>query len=97
MWCCKQRLLRAHPSQEHDSQAELRNVSAPSYSAASWLCDKFPGPASCRQSQSIQHYCNPECDKLVGELSKAAELSTQLNDMLTGLNARENALRILIP
>lgn len=97
MWCCKQRLLRAHPSQEHDSQAELRNVIAPSYSAVPWLCDKFPAPASSWQCQNIPRCWNPECDKLVDELSKAAELSTQVNDMLTGLNARENALRILIP
>ncbi|TDK39523.1 peptide ABC transporter substrate-binding protein [Rhizobium deserti] len=56
---------------------------------AEWLCDKVPGPANGWQGQNIPRYCNPEYDKLVGELSKTAdldkrhELSKRLNDMLT--------------
>lgn len=56
---------------------------------AEWLCDKVPGPANGWQGQNIPRYCNPEYDKLVGELSKTAdldkrhELAKKLNDMLT--------------
>ncbi|AYM13762.1 MULTISPECIES: peptide ABC transporter substrate-binding protein [Agrobacterium] len=56
---------------------------------AEWLCDKIPAPANGWQGQNIPRYCNPEFDKLVGELSKTAdpakrgEISKQLNDMLT--------------
>ncbi|MFK3779717.1 peptide ABC transporter substrate-binding protein [Agrobacterium sp. NPDC089420] len=56
---------------------------------AEWLCDKIPAPENGWQGQNIPRYCNPEFDKLVGELSKTAdlgkraELSKQLNDMLT--------------
>jgi peptide/nickel transport system substrate-binding protein len=56
---------------------------------AEWLCDKVPGPQNGWQGQNIPRYCNPEFDRLVGVLSKTAEpekraeLSKQLNDMLT--------------
>jgi peptide/nickel transport system substrate-binding protein len=56
---------------------------------AEWLCDKVPGPSNGWQGQNIPRYCNPEYDKLVGELSKTAdiskreELAKKLNDMLT--------------
>ncbi|NTE88133.1 peptide ABC transporter substrate-binding protein [Agrobacterium rubi] len=56
---------------------------------AEWLCDKVPAPSNGWQGQNIPRYCNPEYDKLVGELSKTAEvekrieLSKKLNDMLT--------------
>lgn len=56
---------------------------------AEWLCDKVPGPANGWQGQNIPRYCNPAYDKLLGELSKTAELdkratlAKQLNDMLT--------------
>ena len=56
---------------------------------AEWLCDKIPAPENGWQGQNIPRYCNPEFDKLVGELSKTAdlakraEISKQLNDMLT--------------
>jgi peptide/nickel transport system substrate-binding protein len=56
---------------------------------AEWLCDKVPGPSNGWQGQNIPRYCNPEYDKLVGELSKTADLekravlAKQLNDMLT--------------
>ncbi|GAK71903.1 putative ABC transporter substrate-binding protein [Agrobacterium rubi TR3 = NBRC 13261] len=56
---------------------------------AEWLCDKIPAPSNGWQGQNIPRYCNPEYDKLVGELSKTAEvekrieLSKKLNDMLT--------------
>ena len=56
---------------------------------AEWLCNKMPGPSNGWQGQNIPRYCNPEFDRLVGELSKTAdlekraELSKQLNDMLT--------------
>ncbi|RYE62618.1 MAG: peptide ABC transporter substrate-binding protein, partial [Rhizobiaceae bacterium] len=56
---------------------------------AEWLCDKIPGPANGWQGQNIPRYCNPDYDKLVGELSRTADLdkraalAKQLNDMLT--------------
>ncbi|NTF33500.1 peptide ABC transporter substrate-binding protein [Rhizobium skierniewicense] len=56
---------------------------------AEWLCDKVPAPSNGWQGQNIPRYCNPEYDKLLGELSKTAELekrieiSKKLNDMLT--------------
>ena len=56
---------------------------------AEWLCDKVPSPENGWQGQNIPRYCNPAYDKLVGELSKTAdiskreELAKQLNDMLT--------------
>ncbi|MDS7595327.1 peptide ABC transporter substrate-binding protein [Agrobacterium tumefaciens] len=56
---------------------------------AEWLCDKIPRPETGWQGQNIPRYCNPEYDKLVGELSKTAdlakraELTKQANDMLT--------------
>lgn len=56
---------------------------------AEWLCDKVPSPENGWQGQNIPRYCNPEFDKLLGELSKTAdiekrnELAKQLNDMLT--------------
>ncbi|MFK0385516.1 peptide ABC transporter substrate-binding protein [Agrobacterium sp. NPDC090273] len=56
---------------------------------AEWLCDKIPAPETGWQGQNIPRYCNPAYDKLVGELSKTAdlakraELSKQANDMLT--------------
>jgi peptide/nickel transport system substrate-binding protein len=60
---------------------------------AEWLCDKMPSPANGWQGQNIPRYCNPEYDAMVGELSKTAdlekraEISKQLNDMLTAEGA----------
>ncbi|MBV2187172.1 MAG: peptide ABC transporter substrate-binding protein [Rhizobium sp.] len=56
---------------------------------AGWMCDKIPSPANGWQGENIVRYCNPEYDKLVGELGKTAKLedraviAKKLNDMLT--------------
>lgn len=56
---------------------------------ASWLCSDIPRPSTGWLGQNIPRWCNPDYDKLVGELSKTAglekraEIAKKLNDMLS--------------
>ncbi len=61
---------------------------------AGWKCDKIPTPANGWQGENEVRYCNPEYDKLVGDLGKTAKLeeraaiSKKLNDMLSNDGAQ---------
>ncbi|MBU3032221.1 peptide ABC transporter substrate-binding protein [Paracoccus marinaquae] len=56
---------------------------------AQQTCDKAPSPESQWQGENVSRYCDPEYDRLIGELGKTgniderAALAKQLNDMLT--------------
>ncbi|SMC43854.1 peptide ABC transporter substrate-binding protein [Rhizobium sp. RU36D] len=61
---------------------------------AGWMCDKIPSPATGWQGENIVRYCNPEYDALVkklgstSKLEERAEISKQLNDMLSNDGAQ---------